>query len=195
MQRTSVEFCGPAGTRRVPAPRRAFTLVELLIVVVLLGIAGAMVIPAMGQTGILRVQAAVRTVVSDITFAQSDAVAFQERRALVFNIDEDEYRVVSVPGTDIDPGVDTMFHPSKPGGLYVVRFDGEEFGDSRITQVDFAGEEVLIFDPLGGPIDEPTDNTPGVGGTITLIGSGAVFEIDVEPFTGRVTVERADGGG
>ena len=65
--------------------RRAFTLIELLIVVVLLGIAGMLVVPAMGSVGVLRIQAAVRTLVSDLTFAQGDAIAQQHavNRAVV----------------------------------------------------------------------------------------------------------------
>jgi prepilin-type N-terminal cleavage/methylation domain-containing protein len=55
--------------------RRAYTLVEMLITVVILAIAAALVIPSMGQTGVLRVQGALRMVVSDLTTAQSDAVA------------------------------------------------------------------------------------------------------------------------
>jgi len=54
------------------------------VTVVVLGIAGALIIPAMGQVDVLRAQAAVRTLVSDITFAQADAAATQERRAILF---------------------------------------------------------------------------------------------------------------
>ena len=64
--------------------RRAYTLVEILIVVAVLGIAGALVIPSMSQTGVLRIQAAVRTLVADMTFMQADAMAFQSRRVMVF---------------------------------------------------------------------------------------------------------------
>ncbi|MBX3362550.1 MAG: type II secretion system protein [Phycisphaeraceae bacterium] len=49
---------------------RAYTLIEVLVVVTVLGIAAALVIPEMSSAHSLRVQASVRTIVSDITFAQ-----------------------------------------------------------------------------------------------------------------------------
>lgn len=171
--------------------RRAFTLIELLIVCVILGIAGAMVIPAMGETNVLRIQAAVRTVVADITFAQSDAVAFQERRALMFDVDESTYRVVQVPGNNLDAVNNTMYDPSRPGGLFVETFTDAKFGGARITAVDFgSGSRNLIFDALGGPVSSPTANTPGPGGTIEIRGPQQAYRVTVESFTGRTTVRQ-----
>jgi len=180
--------------RPVRSSRRrsgAFTLIEILIVVTLLGIAGALVIPAMGSTGALRIQAAVRTIVADITVAQSEAVAFQERRALVFNVDTSSYRVIAVPGNTLEPDSNTLYDPSRRGGLYLVSFiDEDRYGDARITAVDFDGQPALIFDAMGGPIADPGANTPSAGGSITITGSGQTFLIRVEAFTGRVTVTR-----
>lgn len=174
-----------------PRVRPAFTLIEILIVVALLGIAGAMVIPAMGSTGSLRIQAAIRTIVADITVAQSEAVAFQERRALVFNVDTSSYRVIAVPGNTLDPDNNTLYDPSRHGGLYVVNFaDEDRYGDARITAAEFDGQPAIIFDGMGGPIADPGANTPSAGGSITVTGGGQTFIIRVEAFTGRVTVTR-----
>lgn len=183
---------------RAPAPR-GFTLLELLAVVTILGIAAALLIPSMSQTSILRVQAAVRTIVSDITFAQSDAVAFQERRAIVFDVPNSTYRLVQVPGNVIDVDLNTMYDPTREGGRYIVNFNDQVFGGARITAVDFDGESTLIFDGLGGPVADAAGDEPGSGGTITVVGSGSTFVITVEAFTGRVTATRTvapgdDGG-
>ena len=64
--------------------RSGFTLIEVLIVVTLMGIAASLLIPSMGQTGVLRVQASVRTIVSDIIYIQGESVAYQARRAIWF---------------------------------------------------------------------------------------------------------------
>src|SRR5690606_19368519 len=150
--------CGPAGSTRTTSrtrvpdfegagwpraeglvKRSAFTLVEMLVVIVILGIAGALVIPAMGSTGVLRVQGAVRTIVSDMTFMQADAVAFQEKRAMVFDVDNSSYRIVAIPGSAIDVA-NTLYKADGPNREYVVdlRPDADgPFGDSRIAAVDF----------------------------------------------------------
>lgn len=170
--------------------RRGFTLLEMMAVIVVLGIAGALVIPAMGETGVLKVQAAVRTIVSDITFIQSDAVAFQERRAIVFDVPNSTYRLLQVPGNTLDAQNDTMYDPTRPGGQYVVDFRDEKFGDSRITGAEFGTVSYLIFDALGGPVADPGSNAPGPGGTVRVTGSGQTFAITVDAFTGRVRVAR-----
>jgi prepilin-type N-terminal cleavage/methylation domain-containing protein len=173
-----------------PNAPRAYTLIEVLVVVTILGIAGALVIPSMGSTGVLRVQGALRCIVSDITFAQSDAVALQEKRAIVFDVPNSNYSLVQVPGNVVDVRTNTMYDPVRPGGRWTVSFIQEtRFGDARITAADFgAGSNTLLFDGLGGPISDPGSNNPGPGGTIRVAGSGASWTISVEAFTGRVTV-------
>lgn len=172
--------------RRAP---RAYTLIELLVVIVILGIAGALVIPAMGETGILKVQGGLRAIVSDMTFAQSDAVAFQERRAVVFDIATSSYTLVSVPGNSIDTTANALYDYSRKDGIYGMDFRDGRFGDARIISADFgASSTALIFDAMGGPVESAGSNNPGTGGIVRVRGSGATFIINVEAFTGRITV-------
>ena len=171
-------------------PGRAFTLLELLAVVAILGISAALLIPSMSQTGVLRVQAAVRTIVSDLTFAQSDAVAFQERRAVIFDTQHSTYRIVAVPGTTIDADHNTLYDPTKTGGLYIVNFNDDVFGGSRITTAEFDGGNTLIFDGMGGPVASASSDDPGTGGTITVVGSDSTFRITVDAFTGRISASK-----
>lgn len=171
---------------------RAYTLVEILVVVTVLGIAAAMVIPQMGSANVLRVQAAVRSVVADITLAQSDALAMQEARAIVFEPDENRYTLVEVVGDDIDPEANAMYESSGPGQRFVRDFDETEWGGAAITAAAFDGDETLVFDEMGSPIQEAGDSTPGLGGTVTITGSGSVFTVSVDAYTGRVTVSRVD---
>lgn len=163
-------------------PNRGYTLVEMLIVLVLLGLASAVVIPQIGSTDVLRVQAAVRTLVSDINFVQSDALARQEARAIVFDPGLEVYTIVEVPGNIVDPVNNTM---------YAVDFkNAMKFHSARIDSALFDGTQTLIFDELGGPITTPGAATPSAGGRVVITGSGEMFNVDVEAYTGRVTVAR-----
>ncbi len=175
--------------------RGGFTLLELLCVVVVLGIAGAMIIPAMGETGILRVQGAVRMIVSDITFIQSDAVAFQERRAMVIDVVNNSYTLIAVPGDTVDLANNILYDPTKPDGRYQTNLTDPRFGDTRITAAAFDGNNILMFDALGGPVLDAGSNAAGAGGTISLTGMRQTFDIQIDAFTGRVRVVRQPAGG
>lgn len=173
------------------AARRGFTLIELLITVVILGIAGALVIPAMGESGVLRVQGAVRMIVADLTFAQADAVAFQERRAVVFDVANSTYNLVAIPGTTIDVTNNTLYDPSRPDGRYFSDLKDERFGGSRLLSADFgSGSTTIIFDAMGGPVATASGNAAGPGGTLRLQGANQTFQVNVEAFTGRVWIQR-----
>lgn len=170
--------------RRIASRRRAYTLVELLVVVAILGLAASIVGPAMGGTGVLRVQAAVRTIVADITEAQSEALAFQKGRAIVFYPTENRWVIVEVNGAVLDPVLDLL----RSGG-----FRGAEFGDSKLASVNFDGAATLIFDEMGAPVTTPGGNIPGSSGVIKVTGSAQEFTITIEAYTGRVTVKRTKG--
>src|SRR5579862_206125 len=116
----------PSGVRS-----RAYTLVEVLLVVTMLGIASAMIIPSLSSTDSLRVQSTVRAIVGDITFAQSDAMARQQGRAVVFDTTNNKYSIVEVHSATLDPTHDT---------IYSVDLNNErKFHTSRLQAVSFDG--------------------------------------------------------
>lgn len=197
-------LCRPVSRPRRDAARpRGFTLIEVLIVVVLLGLAGALVIPSMTSTGVLRIQGAVRTLVADITFVQGDALAYQNRRAIWFGKvpkknedgtwgfeDGNGYTVCEVRGAEIDLATDYLPDPEKPTEPLGRDFSKGDFGGALISDIDFNDEALLIFDELGGPVAELDGPDPGTGGSLVIRGMGAVFRVNVEAYTGRVTVTR-----
>ncbi|MFG0257556.1 MAG: Tfp pilus assembly protein FimT/FimU [Phycisphaerales bacterium JB043] len=186
--------------------RRAFTLVEILIVVALLGIAGALVVPAMGQVGVLRIRSAVRSLVADITYAQSDAMSSQNRRVIIFGlvgqrdpgtgvwtfVPGNGYTIYSpAPGSAVlDPNNDWLPDPENGVHPYTRDFDVEAFGGAQIINVDINAGDWLIFDELGGPVQFLTGNTPGTGGRLDIANIDTTFRLIIEPYTGRVTVTR-----
>jgi prepilin-type N-terminal cleavage/methylation domain-containing protein len=178
-------FTTPRTARRRPS---AYTLIELLIVITILGIAGMMVIPSFASTDVLRVQGAIRTIVSDVGVAQSDAIALQKGRAIVFHPDAANpyYAIVEVNGSNVDEALDTLERRELGGSV---------FGHTSILAVNLPNN-MIVFDELGGPVTAPGSGVPANDGYVDIAGSGQRFRIHLEGYTGRVTVERlADSGG
>lgn len=171
--------------------RRAYTLLELMIVIVLLGITAAVVAPNLRGSEPLRVQTAVRALASDIMFAQSDALAYQQRRAVVFDPDSNGYWIAEVNSDELDFDADAMYRIDGPDQRFLVSLDDLSGGAAQLISAEFDGEEFLVFDELGGPVAGLTSETPSSGGNLVVGGDdGTRFRLRVEPYTGRVTVQR-----
>lgn len=195
--------------RRAAPPRagsrpRGFTLIEVLLIVALLGIAGVLVIPSMNQAGALRVQAGVRTLVSDISFLQAEAIAFQSRRAIWFGkvarlnaetgawefVDGNGYTMAEVTGPELTLSTNFLTDPDDPRRPFFRDFSGGDYGGAIISNARFNGGELLIFDEIGGTVAELDGPDPGEGGEVTIEGSGSQFIVSVQPYSGRVIVTR-----
>ena len=182
--------------------RRGVTLIEVSVLVVVIGLIAALSVPSMQQTGVMQVRTAARTLVSDIAFAQSDAMAYQSRRAIWFGkvprldasgvwtyVDGNGYTVVEVDGPTLDLATDAMFDPESPDRPFGRDFDEGRYGGARITGVTSDTSDLLIFDELGGPVADLDGPDPGTGASVTIQGAGQTVTVDVQPFSGRVTVD------
>ncbi|MBL4591394.1 MAG: prepilin-type N-terminal cleavage/methylation domain-containing protein [Phycisphaerales bacterium] len=182
----------PIQCRSALSRRNGYTLVEMLVLITIMGIAGAMVIPAMGQTGVLRIQAAVRSVVADITFAQMDALAYQESRAVVFDVDVNSYTLVQVIDGVVDIDANALYNSKGLNERYTVDFNQERYGGSTLQNVNLNGGSMIIFDELGGPVASAGSSELSDGGSVEITGQFSTFRINIAAFTGRVTVTRLD---
>src|SRR5881394_880361 len=71
--------------------RNAFTLVEILAVVVILGISAAIIVPQIGNRDDLRSVSMARQIIADLTYAQSRAVSTQKKQYVRFDTVNNHY--------------------------------------------------------------------------------------------------------
>jgi len=151
--------------------------VEVLVVVTVMGLLGAMVVPNMLAAGSMGVQAAARIVVADILFAQNEAIAAQATRKVVFDVANESYTITD----ENDQTITAEWINGNPNN-YIVDFTKDQrFQGVTITSAVFNGGDTLEFDDLGGPLN---------GGTIVIQYNQRAYRITVAAFTGRVTVEQ-----
>jgi prepilin-type N-terminal cleavage/methylation domain-containing protein len=168
---------------------RAFTLVEILMVVVILGIASAVIVPQIGSRNDLRAAASARLVMSDITYAQNRAIS-QQRKHYVRFVDQ-TYTVCD--STALTP-IEHPLKPAQSNGLYQITFGaGGTNGLDRcaVGTVNFGSQTIIGFNDLGEPFafDGLIETPLTSPGTIIVQSGDVSLTIQIEPFTGEASVQ------
>ena len=178
--------------------RRGFTLVEILVVVVILGIASAIVLPQIGSRDDLNAATAARAVMADLIYAQNLAIAKQKSYYVRFY-----GQCYSVCDSNALVPIDHPLKPALNGGKYIVTFGdqatptpaGVTPGLERVSLKgsNFAGQTVMGFDEMGQPFSfdttTSTATTMSSAGTIEIQSGNTTLTISVQPFTGEATVQ------
>ena len=179
---------------------RSYTLIELIMVMAVLALAAALLVPNIVGSDTMRAQAAVRLLIADLSFAQSDALANQEFRRVVFYRDGSGYCILEVAGGETtpadldDPGVNYVYDPLGHIGRYIVdytldkRFEGVWISAATIDGVDLEDRPEITYDMMGGTVLSNSLSLPGIGGSVTLSYKDSSYQIDISPFTGKLTV-------
>jgi len=164
------------------ATSAAFTLVEILIVVLVMAIAAAIIIPNIGTAADSQVISAARVLQADVEVARSLAVTTQRPHSLVFSPDRCSYKVVANYGGGAYASAVAVAHPVNPRTLFEVTL-ADLNGMTAVTvfAVDFGGQPYVTFQSLGDPV---------APGNITLRAGECEIVVSVEGLTGIVTVTR-----
>ena len=168
-------------------PYKGFTLVELIIVVVILGIAAAIAVPMLSSAADMQVRSAANRIAADLDYAKGLAITHQSRYSVVFDVSGESYEIQDENGDPID-------NPVNPGSTFVVDFSA----DSRLSQVnivtadfDSDSSDAITFDYLGSPYHGTSTLAADAlnSGTITLQADNFTLYVKTEPVTGYVTIE------
>lgn len=151
----------------------AFTLAEMLVVLLVLAVATAMVLPNLSTTE-SQAQAAAQEAASDLQYAQSLAITTQAPVTVTFSTTNRSYTLSNQSGT--------LTHPMT-GRAYVIDFRTAPGLKNVVVQnPTFGSGSSVTFDATGAP-----DNA----GSVTLRAGASAFRLDVAAATGNVTVTRA----
>jgi len=163
-------------------PRRceaAFTLVEVLVVVLIIGIAGAVIVPQMTRAGSMQIQAAGRMVIADVLHAQNKAMARAQPIKLTFETTNNRYFLADQNDNKLENS--WRMGDAKSSNFIVDFSQDSRFSGVRVTAANFGGGQTVVFDPLGAP---------DLGGTVTLTSSIDTYVVTIAEFTGRVTIAK-----
>jgi prepilin-type N-terminal cleavage/methylation domain-containing protein len=182
--------------RRMGALLPGFTLIEILVVVVILGIAAAIVVPAIGSRNDLKATSAARIIVADLIYAQNRSISQQKRHYVRFDLTDQKYEVFE---EDQTTGALTLITHPVEASPFVVNL-GESgpkpIRDVRLDTASFDGKTMMAFDELGTPFafdEDTTTLTAMTNGQIRLACGDLRLTVIVEPFSGELRL--VEGGG
>lgn len=165
------------------AVRRAYTLIELLIVIVLITIAFGLTLPTIGDSKELRLREAARLLAADIEFAQSESIAHpgdNDRRVVAFDTTNNRYWIAPRSDTSVAAAVTDIVIQAP----FVVQFGAGRAASLHgvtLQSVSVGTNDELRLDPYGVP-------EQGSDATVTLQCGPATMTVTVDGSTGEVSV-------
>lgn len=173
-----------AGFRRGTA---GFTLIEILVVVVILGIAAAIVVPAIGSRDDLKTTSAARMVMADLIYAQNRSISQQKMHWVRFDKAAQTYEILE----QMTPTVVYIKHPVEASNFIVQLGDTgpKPIRSVKLDTITFDGKTILAFDELGTPYSYDAGTgvlTSLTAGSVKLESGPVEMTITIEPFSGEL---------
>lgn len=165
----------PAARCHSPRIATAFTLIEVIIIMMILGIFATLVIPHAGSATQSQLPAAMRILEADLAYAQSYNITHQHAPcAVVFNPAGDGYRLAPLSSPDLP-----LTHPGdkQPYSMTFGVGRGSMLGTIRIKSHTAGVDNRLGFGSLG-QLDQ------SAAATITLTDGTRDMAITLNPITG-----------
>jgi general secretion pathway protein H len=181
--------------------RRGFTLVEILMVVVILGIASAVIVPQIGTRSDLKARAAARMVIADLIYAQNMAIATQKMHYVKFDAGNNRYTIYDDAPLDAS---NIINHPVNKSA-YTVQFGaagGARYADLALDSagtvfngisVSHRPADTICFDELGTPFvyraDQVTKTDEMLDGAVRVKSGTFTLTVQVQRYTGEISIQ------
>lgn len=125
---------------------RAFTLIEILVVMFLIGAFLAIAVPRFKDITDVNVKSAARQISGTVKYLYNEAIFKKNIYRLVFDLDTQEYWVEYLEGDKFTPAVDPLLKKKKlPTGISF----SDIFTERTTEKVDNGNEVFLVFLPTG----------------------------------------------
>jgi type II secretion system protein H len=174
---------------KVMRRHRAFTLVEVMTVMVILGIVAACIVPQIGTRNDLDAAAAARAVMGDLLYAQNQAIATQTKHVVEFS--STGYTIFA-RDSDATP-LYIITHPTTQNPFVVAIGNGSTtFQNVSISAANFDGSPSMAieFDSLG----TPSVYNIAQGTATPLVNTGTIMlSTTSPPMTASVLIDPATG--
>ena len=181
--------------------RAGWSLIELLAVVVILGIAAMIIIPFAASGASASGQSAARVLVTDMLAAQMDAVATQGFRRVHFYGDGTGWCILELNASELSLPFDSATATYAENAIEsqgqdqksIIHFvQDTRFNDIAVENVNFGtGTAGVTFDPTGGIT--ASDGAPSLGGSVDITSGDFGWTITIAPLTGKVSVKEIVG--
>ena len=165
--------------------RSAFTLIEILVVVVILGITSAIILPQLGTRDDLKTSSTAREIAADLLYVQNRSISMGKYHYVVFSTSSGKYDVMdSVSPQNI------ITHPVLHTP-YEVLFGTGALQGCTLTTANFDGSAILAFDEMGVPYSYTagTGATPLNAGSIVITSGAATITVTIQPYSGEIKVQ------
>ena len=174
--------------KRATISRRGVSLLEIMIVVAVLGIIGALALPMFSATDATRLTSAANVLAADIDAARAESIAHSEDpRVLVFDTDNITWHIAagSDPTTPINHPDTGLPYTRSLGVSALKQLQGVTIDSYDLDTASETNDNKLGFG-IYGQTDQTTD------ATLTLRAGDHVLTLTVNASTGEVTIGQVD---
>ena len=159
----------------------AFTLAELIIVVVIISIAALLAVPMITSAADSQIRSAANMIAADLEYAKSMSISRQQDYSVVFDAAAESYEIRDESGSVIE-------HPVKVGTNFAVDLSSESrLSEVRIKSASFDSTSTISFDYLGSPFNG--SGSALNNGSVVLEAGDYEMTITVQPVTGFLTIQ------